>query len=314
MPLHRKLAALALAALVVLAAGCSDAAQRPAVPTPDPWADVLEDLPDPGEWKQPPESPSPGSSPASSSGSVFVPDTEPSFDGLATPAPTAAPTPAPTPEPVSSDSVFFPDPALFLGREPDTSDSRRDGQYLDFQKIPIEQGQIAFAEFAELLQESRYQLELTNTFVDDRADATYSDSFDFTYVGTNPDVTQAYNSSKTNYYNVHLFLVCYTKTGNSSLGIHFSSGFTLEDPGVYTSADIPDSSPGSGGGSGSGGVPDWDPNIPEFARQDCLTCGGSGNCTRCGGSGYTYNDDIKSSCRSCHGSGDCSSCGGTGKR
>lgn len=314
MPLHRKLAALALAALVVLAAGCSDAAQRPAVPTPDPWADVLEDLPDPGEWEQTPESPSPGSSPASSSGSVFVPDTEPSFDGLATPAPTAAPTPAPTPEPVSSDSVFFPDPALFLGREPDTSDSRRDGQYLDFQKIPIEQGQIAFAEFAELLQESRYQLELTNTFVDDRADATYSDSFDFTYVGTNPDVTQAYNSSKTNYYNVHLFLVCYTKTGNSSLGIHFSSGFTLEDPGVYTSADIPDSSPGSGGGSGSGGVPDWDPNIPEFARQDCLTCGGSGNCTRCGGSGYTYNDDIKSSCRSCHGSGDCSSCGGTGKR
>ena len=132
------------------------------------------------------------------------------------------------------------------------------------------------------------------------------------YHRTQIDLT--YNSSKTNYYNVHLFLVCYTKTGNSSLGIHFSSGFTLEDPGVYTSADIPDSSPGSGGGSGSGGVPDWDPNIPEFARQDCLTCGGSGNCTRCGGSGYTYNDDIKSSCRSCHGSGDCSSCGGTGKR
>lgn len=301
MPLHRKLAALALTALVVLAAGCSDAAKRPAVPTPDPWADLLKDLPDMDEWIQAHESPSPGSS----SGSVSSPGTEPSFDGLATPAPTA--------EPVSSDSVFFPDPALFLGREPNTSDNRQNGQYLDFKKIPIEQGQIAFAEFAELLQNDRYQLELTNTFVDDHTDATYSDSFDFTYIGTNPDVTQAHNSSKTSYYNVHLFLVCYTKTGTSSLGIHFSSAFTLEDPGVYTTADIPDSSPGSGG-SGSGGVADWDPNIPEFAQLDCLTCGGSGDCTRCGGSGYTYNDDIKSSCRSCHGSGDCSSCGGTGKR
>ena len=72
--------------------------------------------------------------------------------------------------------------------------------------------------------------------------------------------------------------------------------------------------PGSGGGSGGGSADSRDPNIPEFARQDCLTCGGDGDCNRCGGYGYTYNDDIKSSCRSCHGSGDCSACGGSGKR
>ena len=310
MSLRRNLAAITLAALLALAAGCSGAAQQtPATPTPDPLAQALAELPNLREelqkWRD-------------ASSSAPAQDTTPSFDGLATPAPTAAPTPAltpaPTQEPVSPDSTFFPDLALFLGREPKTSDNRRNGRYMEFNKLPIEQGQIAFAEFVELLQNDRYQLELTDTTVGDRSSVTYSDSFDFTYTGTNPDVTQVYNSSKTSYYNVHLFLLCSTNTGNASLCIHFSSAFTLEDPGVYTTADIPASSSGGGGSGGSGGVADWDPNIPEFARQDCLTCGGSGDCTRCGGYGYTYHDDIKSSCRSCHGSGDCSSCGGTGKR
>ena len=201
-----------------------------------------------------------------------------------------------------------------LGREPDTSESRRNGWYMAFGKIPIEQGEIAFAEFTELLQNDRYQLELTNTFVGNHTDAVYSDSFDFTYIGTNPDVTQAHNISKTEYYNVHLFLLCSNNTGNASLCIHYSSAFTLEDPGVYTTADIPASSSGGGSGGAGGSGGDRDPTIPEFARQDCLTCGGSGDCTRCGGDGYTYNDDIRSSCSRCHGSGDCSACGGTGKR
>ena len=112
---------------------------------------------------------------------------------------------------------------------------------------------------------------------------------------------------------MHLFLVCYTKTGKASLCIHYSSAFTPEDPGVYTTADIPGATPGGSGEIGSSGG-SREPNVAEFARQDCLTCGGSGDCTRCGGDGYTYNDDIRSSCSRCHGSGDCSACGGTGKR
>lgn len=318
MSARRKLVAVTLAALLALTASCSGASQQPpAAPTPDPLEQALEGLPDLREELQKREDASSAVPPAAEDESLFViPDTEPSFDWLRTPtpAPTPAPTPVPTPEPVSPDSTFFPDLALFLGREPDTSESQRNGWYMAFGKIPIEQGEIAFAEFTELLQNDRYQLELTNTFVGNHTDTVYSDSFDFTYIGTNPDVTQAHNISKTEYYNVHLFLLCSNNTGNASLCIHYSSAFTLEDPGVYTTADIPASSSGGGSGGSGGSGGDWDPNIPEFAQLDCLTCGGDGDCNRCGGYGYTYNDDIKSSCRSCHGSGDCSACGGSGKR
>lgn len=283
MSLRRKSLSLVLTALLALAAGCGAPAPVSALPPS-------------------PEAPAPAQS-----GSV-VESAVPSA-----PAPTPDPTPAPTATPVPPDSTLFPDPALFLGRQPDTDQPRRDGVYLEFNDLPLEQGQTAFAEFSELLQTDRYQLELAHTFVDDHSDATYSDSFDFNYTGTNPDVTQVSNSSKTRWYNVHLFLVCYTKTGKASLCIHYSSAFTPEDPGVYTTADIPGATPGGSGEIGSSGG-SREPNVAEFARQNCLTCGGSGDCTRCGGDGYTYNDDIRSSCSRCHGSGDCSACGGTGKR
>ncbi len=73
---------------------------------------------------------------------------------------------------------------------------------------------------------------------------------------------------------------------------------------------------GSGSGSGSGGSwwDDDEPFVPEYAKQDCLTCRGSGNCTTCGGDGYTDIGGYKGGCRSCHGDGDCNSCNGSGKR
>ena len=78
-----------------------------------------------------------------------------------------------------------------------------------------------------------------------------------------------------------------------------------------------------GGGSGGGGI-DWgshdnEPNVPEFAKQDCLTCGGDGDCNTCGGYGEVERyagggDTVTSKCSSCYGSGNCRTCGGSGKR
>lgn len=218
-----------------------------------------------------------------------------------------------TPEPVSPDSALLPDPALFFGQPTKEPQTRRGGLYLTFTKLPIDVAQQAAAEYAELLQNERYQLELTDTFVDNHTDPVYSDSFDFDYTGTNPDVTQISNTSQTQWYNVHFSIVSYRKLGTADIAILYSSAFTFEDPGVRTTADLPGAVTESSGGSGSIGG-ERDPNIADFARSDCLTCGGSGDCTRCGGSGYIFRDGIRSSCSLCHGSGDCSSCGGSGKR
>ena len=80
---------------------------------------------------------------------------------------------------------------------------------------------------------------------------------------------------------------------------------------------------GSGGSGGGGGI-DWgshdnEPNVPEFAKPDCLTCGGDGDCNTCGGYGEVERyagggDTVTSKCSSCYGSGDCRTCGGSGKR
>ncbi len=89
---------------------------------------------------------------------------------------------------------------------------------------------------------------------------------------------------------------------------------TLELLCVVDTAPVEES---QGGGSGSGGGwwnDDDDPFVPEYAKQDCLTCRGSGNCTTCGGDGYTDIGGYKGGCRSCHGDGDCNACNGTGKR
>ena len=218
-----------------------------------------------------------------------------------------------TPKPVSPDSALLPDPALFFGQPAKEPQTRRGGLYLTFTKLPIDAAQQAAAEYAELLHNERYQLKLTDTFVDNHADPVYSDSFDFDYTGTNPDVTQISNTSQTKRYNVHFFIVSYSKLGTADIAMLYSSAFTFEDPGVRTTADLPGAATESSSRSGSIGG-ERDPNIADFARPDCLTCGGSGDCTRCGGSGYIFRDGIRSSCSLCHGSGDCNACGGSGKR
>lgn len=72
----------------------------------------------------------------------------------------------------------------------------------------------------------------------------------------------------------------------------------------------------SGGSSApSGSDPDnYDPNVADFARLDCLTCRGDGDCNSCGGSGYVYFGMTRTACSTCNRSGNCRACGGSGKR
>ena len=75
-------------------------------------------------------------------------------------------------------------------------------------------------------------------------------------------------------------------------------------------------------GGGGGGI-NWDdddePYVPDYAKPDCLTCGGDGDCNTCGGYGEVERyagggDTVTSKCSSCYGSGNCRTCGGSGKR
>ena len=72
----------------------------------------------------------------------------------------------------------------------------------------------------------------------------------------------------------------------------------------------------SGGSSTPAGSDpdDYNPNVADFARLDCLTCRGDGDCNSCGGSGNDYFGGYRTTCNTCHGSGNCRSCGGSGKR
>jgi len=63
----------------------------------------------------------------------------------------------------------------------------------------------------------------------------------------------------------------------------------------------------------------YSPNVAQFAKLDCLTCGGDGDCNTCGGYGEVERyagdgDTVTSKCSSCYGSGNCRTCGGSGKR
>jgi hypothetical protein len=81
----------------------------------------------------------------------------------------------------------------------------------------------------------------------------------------------------------------------------------------------PEEKKDTGSGGGFFGGSNDKPFVPEFAKLDCLTCGGDGDCNSCGGYGEVERyagggDTVRSKCSSCHGSGNCRTCGGSGKR
>jgi len=106
----------------------------------------------------------------------------------------------------------------------------------------------------------------------------------------------------------------YIEVGNGEGGVELTleglvaAPFNLAENSEHTETRI-----GSSSSSGSSSS-DYDPNVADFARLDCLTCRGDGDCNSCGGSGNDYFGGYRTKCNTCYGSGNCRSCGGSGKR
>ena len=117
------------------------------------------------------------------------------------------------------------------------------------------------------------------------------------------------------------------KTGDCESLVYFFCEFmkdgeiiTVEGLAAAPYCRTEDSEKLTGGKQSSSGGIDFDfddddgPFVPEFAKLDCLTCRGDGDCNDCGGYGIDYYGDYKTKCNTCYGSGNCRACGGSGKR
>lgn len=217
--------------------------------------------------------------------------------------------------PPSADSVLLPDIGAYIGCNVSESGDTKSGnsKFLSYDFDIADKA--AAEEIISLLKNGRYQLTLSDSQVDDysKSSALISYRYYFSYTGTaSVSIDTDWNDEK---YHVFLLVNQYLDRGTVGLSYYYVKGFSLEDPGIR-GTQVKGVGNSSGGTDGidldSGGV-----YIPEFAKQDCLTCGGSGDCPECGGSGYLYSSASRKedrNCWKCNASGDCPKCGGSGKR
>lgn len=118
--------------------------------------------------------------------------------------------------------------------------------------------------------------------------------------------------------NIFLLVNHYTWEDRVGVSMSLGDGIVVENSGVTASDPPTDMSGASGSGSNSGSGSGSGVHTPEFAKQDCSICKGTGKCQTCGGRGYLYSSASKKYDRNCYGchnaDGKCTYCGGTGKR
>lgn len=219
----------------------------------------------------------------------------------------------------SASDAVLPDPGPFLncarGEDKSYTWHGSDG-WLVSCSFELDQGETAAADFLTLLEEPRYQLELGGQREKDwrPSSARLCRTYYYSYTGTNSNVREVKDVDD---YSGDVIVSVYRfyDEGRILLSLYFSSAFTLEDSGEQASVFPADYNgvSASGGASGGDGV-----YIPEFAKQDCPICHGSGNCQTCGGDGYLYSLASKEENRNCtdcrNHDGKCTYCNGTGKR
>lgn len=216
--------------------------------------------------------------------------------------------------PPSADSLLLPDIGAYIGCSvSESGETRGNSKFLSYDFDIADKAIVE--EVIGLLQSGRYQLTLSYSKVDDytKYSAMMSYRYYFSYTGAaSVSEDKDWNDEK---YHVFLLVNHYFDRGTIGMAYYYVKDFSLEDPGIRgTQAnDV---------GRYSGGTEDIDlegrdVNIPEFAKQDCLTCHGTGDCPECGGSGYLYSrasDKKDRNCWKCNASGNCPTCGGSGKR
>lgn len=204
--------------------------------------------------------------------------------------------------------AFLPDLTAFLNRRPAIEGRYHGGYRVQYKNLPVSAKETVTTELLTLLKQPIYQLELKDEWVSGRNNR--AKRYDFTYTGTHPDIQSIQGEDEAHWFDVQLTIYYDEGDEEFSLQLHFCQAFTVKDPGTRASADVSGGSAGgSSGGSSGDGV-----DVPQFAKLDCLTCRGDGDCTRCGGDGYTGFGDAKAGCNRCHGNGKCTACNGTGKR
>ena len=209
---------------------------------------------------------------------------------------------------VDKSSKILPDLTDFLGKAPATSGKYQGGRRAQYQNLDATYINTATSELINLLTSKEYQLRLLKKRTTGNDGLT--DRYEFKYMGSST-VSQISGKNDDYLFNVELAIYKSKKGDTFSVQLHWAPEFEIVDSGRHVSVKLHD---GSGGGTGGDDIADGDVDIPEFAKLDCLTCKGDGDCTRCGGDGYTNFGDAKAGCDKCHGNGKCTACGGTGKR
>ena len=210
---------------------------------------------------------------------------------------------------INKNATILPDLTSFLGKSPTIEGKYQGGKRAQYKKLDETYREKATEELLSLLGEEKYQLKLKEKRVTGNDKLT--DRYEFIYTG-NASVSEI--SGKNDDYLFHVELAIYRDNKGEffSVQLHWANEFVIDDSGKRVSVKLHDGI--SGSGSGGGGIADGEVDIPEFAKLDCLTCKGDGDCTRCGGDGYTGFGDAKAGCNRCHGNGKCTACNGTGKR
>lgn len=217
------------------------------------------------------------------------------------------------------ESLALPDLSAFLGNVAPTED--RPAKYAGrrkYYKLSIDEGWQAGTEYVQLLlNDPRYPFEQVD-FFSQTVLALREEIYFLDYVGeeeTTPAQDEYYASGFQLFTaDVAIWLQRNADKGYTSISCYYSNDLVMKDYGDRSSI-VPSSATGSPGMD----VSLNEPYTPDFAKPDCLTCGGDGDCNRCGGYGtikqYSGNGEYTNTlCHDCRGSGNCKRCGGSGTR
>ena len=219
-------------------------------------------------------------------------------------------------EKVEVNPFALPDPCLFFncGRNEDQKHDNGDA-WLVSCKFDLDEGKNVVQEYIDLL-ESRYPLGRFDYAEEDYVKYTgaYFYNYYYRYTGTDINIPGFERDGRENT-DVQVSLYYNYRSGFILVTFIYDNTFELVDCGEKASA-IPTSFSGTPSNTDT---PQVDFYVPEYAKQDCLMCDGTGDCQKCNGYGTVeyYNGDgeyVTSGCPTCYGNRKCRYCNGTGKR
>lgn len=212
----------------------------------------------------------------------------------------------------------LPDPAAFLGGATalENKPAEISGWHVYYQ-TEIDEGWTAGHEYVDLLSDSRFSFELRESFSYTVLYLT-SEYYFFDYTGSE-SIEPAGGRYYRDGYHDYSGDVCVCLQKNSEenytgISINYSSDLLVQD-----FKDRASTVPDEVESSSSTEINHRESYTPDFAKLQCLTCSGSGDCKKCNGYGTVEvylgsGDYTDGTCPECRGSGKCRTCGGSGTR